>query len=425
MNEIVKTIGGHIALTARLVRSHGVTIAIILLAGKVVALILTQLAVEIGMLNRFAGLMTMVPVILLQLVVFVAIFVVLRGPVGEDAAARAGEKPGNGHPDNGDSSFLAGAMLVVLVPFYGYYAGWGFLQETLRDYSKAFLDAQWNRVDFTDPEKIGVGPLEVAGSLWMLLPVVLVWLVRRMAKARQEASGRRIWPLLIVACEATWVIIGLYVLSNWQGEFVALLTKFPSPREALEWLLPKAQAAISPAGRIPVDWEQPVRPGDWLSSLFWFALLPLVWFNLGAIVFGHDPHSMSKATRRISGRALDRWTALPRPIRDFLGHFWVGLIRRWHAVVNGIMLAASAGLCLTVSILVLWRLADWTGRWAWLGLAELIGPQDHRIWNMAAIPLSILFGTPGQLQDGVVVAVVQFCVLAAGLRLATEAARTA
>src|SRR5690606_14118179 len=110
---------------------------------------------------------------------------------------------------------------------------------------------------------------------------------------------------------------------------------------------------------------------------------------------------------------------------DFIAYFWGGVVKRWHAVVNGVMLAASAGVALTVSVVVLWRLADWLGRWAWIGATHLIGPQDPLVWRLAQRPLNILFGVPGQPQDGVVVVVVQFCILAAGLELAGRAQQQA
>lgn len=104
---------------------------------------------------------------------------------------------------------------------------------------------------------------------------------------------------------------------------------------------------------------------------------------------------MTNATRRITGGVLSRWASLPKPVK------------RWHAVVNGVMLAASAGVALTVSVIALWRLVDWLG-WAWNGASHLVGPQAPFVWRLAERPLNILFDVPGQPQDGVVIVVAQF-----------------
>lgn len=424
MPEVIDVIGAwttmssHLLLTGKLLRRHGLVLITILLGSKLLETLLMRLAVELGMIHRFVGLIAVIMIILLQLIVFVAMFVVLRD--GLDAFPRRGRRaPASLHrSEDGGSPLFAGALLAVLIPFYGYYAGWGFLGNTLRDYSRAFLTEQWNRIDFMRPDSIGPSALEVDGTLWLLIPVALIWLLRRTAKARHAGSGRAAWQLVIVACEATWVILGLYVLAGWKDQFVSWLAHLPPPASWLDWLFPAARAAVSEASRHPVDWPPPFQLGEWLGQLFRYALLPLIWFNLGAIVYGHDLNMMADPTRRVASRAINRWAALPKPVTDFVGHFWAGLVKRWHAVANGVLLAASAGIWLTVSILIFWRLADWLGRWAWVGAAELIGPQQADVWMVAAVPLNLLFGMPGQPQSGVVVVAAQFCVLAAGLSMA-------
>ncbi|AEC21197.1 hypothetical protein PT7_2657 [Pusillimonas sp. T7-7] len=421
MNGAWTITSSHLLETGQLLRKYGLLLLTILLGARLIETLLMHLAVELGMMHRFIGLIAVIMVILLQLIVFAGIFVVLRDrpAVFRPRVSRA-TAASSSQVDNASPAF-ASALLAVLIPFYGYYAGWGFLGNTLRDYSKSFLTEQWNRIDFQNPDSIGPHALQVDGTLWLLVPVVIIWFIRRRAKALHADTGHRIWPLVVVACEATWVILGLYVLSTWKGQFVSWLASLPSPASVLDWFLPAAQAAISDASLRPVDWPPPWQLGDWLKQLFRYALLPLIWFNLGAIVYGHDLNMMDDSTRRFASRVTDRWAALPKPLTDFIGHFWVGLVRRWHAVANGVLLAASAGVWLTVSILCLWRLADWLGRWSWVGAAQWIGPQDSHVWGLAAVPLNLLFGVPGQPQDGVVVMVVQFCVLAAGLSLAMRA----
>ncbi len=433
MTGDLKILRQHVLLAARLFRNYGAVLAATWLAGTLLGALLMMLAVEIGFADRLAGLIALVPVILLQLVLFVAMFVILRDglPVLRFRARRrreapaAGTEAADGRPGIG---MLAGALLAVLIPFYGYYAGWGLLGNTLRDYSKAFLSTSMERIDFTEvsPERAPTA-LEVQSTLWVVAAVLLIWAIRRGAKAMHKRSEAGIWPLLVVACEASWAVLGLYVIAGWQEGFVAWLAQLPSPGALWQSLFPPAAAEVVDAARRPVDWPPAFQPWPWLVRLFWYALLPLIWFNLGAIVYGHDLNLMTEETRRSAGKVLDRWQGLPKPLTDFLGHFWAGLVRRWHAVANGVLLAGSAGFSLTVSVLVLWRLADWAGRWAWIGLAELIGPQDLRVWQVAQYPLNLLFGAPGQQQDGVLVCVLQFCILAAGLELAgrAQAARAA
>src|SRR3546814_6765429 len=94
-------------------------------------------------------------VILLQLIVFAGVFVVLRDrPAVFRLRVSRATAVSSSQVDNASPAF-ASALLAVLIPFYGYYAGWGFLGNTLRDYSKSFLTEQWNRIDFQNPDEIG------------------------------------------------------------------------------------------------------------------------------------------------------------------------------------------------------------------------------------------------------------------------------
>lgn len=421
MSGALAIAGSHLALTARMLRTHGAMLLAILLGAKLLESLLMRVAIELGLIHRFMGLVAVIMIILLQLLVFVGMFVVLRNGASDFSFGKSVAPSSSNASENRGLPIFAAALLAALIPFYGYYAGWGFLGNTLRDYSRAFMAEQWSRIDFMDPSPLGPTALEVDGTLWLLIPVALIWLVRRTAKARHASSGQAAWSLLVVACEATWVILGLYLLSGWKSQFVSWLAHLPSPAGWLDWLLHPAKAAITQASQRPVDWPGAFQLKEWLGQLFRYALLPLIWFNLGAIVYGHKLNVMEASTRRVTGGVLNRWSALPKPLTDFIGHFWAGMVRRWHAVANGVLLAASAGVWLTVSMLCLWRLADWLGRWAWVGLAHWIGPQDATVWSLAAVPLNLLFGMPGQPQTGVVVVAIQFCVLAAALSLAIKA----
>lgn len=425
MPETLNIVGAHLRLSTSLLLRFGAPLSAIWMGSYLLNILLLRGAVEIGLLSRFAGLIALAPIILLQLIVFAAMFIVLRDGLPLLRRRRQPPEPKSGEPEARDGGFFTGALLAVLIPFYGYYAGWGFLSNTLRDYSKLFLDTQMSRIDFLNPEKSGPTALEVQSSLWVGVAVLVIWVLRRAAKQRYKKAGNRFWPLFIVACETTWVLLGLYLISGWQAQFAEWLAHLPSPQELLQSLVPAAGAEVtSPAVR-PVDWPAEFRPWPWLTSLFWYSVLPLIWFNLGAIIYGHDLNMMTGATERVTHRVLNPWTRLPKPITDFIGYFWGGTVKRWHAVVNGMMLAASAGVALTVSVIVLWRLADWLGRWAWIGAAQLVGPQDQQVWRLAEHPLNILFGFPGQPQTGLIVVVVQFCVLAAGLELAGRAQQQA
>lgn len=427
MTEAIGIIGQHLRLTGSLFYRYALLLSAIWAAGTLLDQLLLRAAVWIGMQSRLLGLVAIAPVILLQLVIFVVFFVILRNGLPRMRLrmllrrSPTGPKPdGDAAETDASSSGFAIALLAVLVPFYGYYAGWGFLGDTLRNYSQLFYTTQMSQIDFNNPKATPTA-LEVGQTGWVILAVLLIWVIRKAAKHFSQRTGKQSWSMLIVLCEATWALLGLYVISGWKTGIAGWMANLPPPGDLMNWFVSEASAAITEASAMPVDWPAAPQPWPTVKTLFWYALLPLVWFNLGAIVYGHDMNAVRGETDRLAGRALRRWDSLPKPVTDFIGHFWKGLIKRWHAVTNGILLAASAGFALTVSVLVLWRLVDWLGNWAWIGLAHLIGPQDMQIWQIASVLLNALFNAPGAPPGGLLVSPLQFCILAAGLELAGRA----
>lgn len=419
-------IGQHLKLSTQLFLRYGAILSAIWAGGTLLNQILLRVAVEAGMFSRLLGLVAIAPIVLLQLVIFVTFFVILRQGLPRMRGLRRRKNiqpaltPSAPTDDPAGQAGFGLALLAVLVPFYGYYAGWGLLGDTLRSYTQIFHRAQMMRVDFTKPDPAPAA-LDVGQTGWVIAAVLVVWAIRRFAKWQSEGRQGGLWAMVVVACEATWALLGLYVITGWKSEFTEWLATLPRPGELLDWIIPAASAAISDAGIRPVDWAPVIPPWEFVKSLFWYALLPLIWFNLGAIVYGHDMNSLRGETRRVTGTALDRWEALPGPVKDFVGHFWSGVVKRWHAVMNGLLLAASAGAALTASVLVMWRFVDWLGNWAWIGAARLIGPQDMLVWQVVSVPLNALFNAPGAPPGGLLVSPLQFCILAAGLELAGRA----
>lgn len=416
-------IRSHLALTASLFMRYGAVLTALTAAGMLLGHLFLLAAVEIGMVNRLAGLVSLSAMILLNLLVMVGSLLILRQGLPHWRLRRrrayvAQRDADRSQPDQGVP--FATALLAVLLPFYGYYAGWGMLGDVLRSYSQKFYEAQMRRVDFTQ------GPVasafEIGSAGWIFVAVAVIWLIRHLAKRLQDKSESSFWPLVIVCCEATWALLGLYVLSGWKDQFAEWLATLPTPAEIWSYIIPAAAAqSVTDASIRPVDWPPEFELRAFVNRLFWYALLPLIWFNLAAIVYGHNL-SQEEGTRvhQAAGAVRQRWQTLPKPITDFIGYFWAGVVKRWYAVTNGVLLASSAGVAVTLSVIVLWRLANWAGNWAWIGLAHLIGPHDAVIWQVASLPLNVMFNAPGGPSGGLLVAPLQFCILAAGLDLVRQ-----
>lgn len=381
------------------------------LLGMIGNLLLNELAVMIGRLNALAGLSTLALVVLLKLVIIVALFETVRpGLPALDAASRiAAARPETGGADDAGGSSFASVLALTLVPFFAYYAAWGFLGDTVRDYSKLSLDLTMFGESYN--------PLKFGSSAWLLLSVVAAWAVRRFAKFMHARSKAAIWAIVIVVCEANWAFIGLYVISTWEDDIRAWVARFPETiAHFLGLLNPVADAAAATVFP-PTAEEASISLYQQMRGLFFYALYPVVWLTLAALVYGYDINGERPLAEGRIARAVSRWQGLPQAVRDFISHFIAGTAKRYRALAEGVGLTLSSGLGLMLAVILLYRVVDWGAAWAWYGTARLIGPHDLPLWQIIAQAVSLFFGSPSAPGDGVLVMPIKICLLAAALEI--------
>jgi hypothetical protein len=269
--------------------------------------------------------------------------------------------------------------------------------------------------------------LDVIGGWWLGLLVALAYGVRRLAIALKLRGNRLFWDVVIVLCEANWAFIGLFVLSRWKDAAFAWLAEHPLSAYMFEgWR--SLTHLITPAGAAsftPVEQTAPGLVAD-AQALFFYALLPTVWLVIAALIYGYDMHSQDEIEASSSRlrRLKERYASLPRLLRDFIAHFVDGYIKRYRAVANGIRLTFATSLQLFLTLIVAYRLIDWTCAWAWSGLADLIGPHPLDLWQIFAHGLSLILGSPSQPGDGLLPQAFKVCLLAATIERAFEGGRS-
>ncbi|MFS8047673.1 hypothetical protein [Rhizobium sp. BR 314] len=381
------------------------------LLGLIGNALLNELAVMIGRLNALAGLSTLALVVLLKLVIIVGLFETVRpGLPALDAASRAAAarpeaETGETVTKPGFTSILA----LTLVPFFAYYAAWGFLGDTVREYSRLSLDLMLAGEEYA--------PLKFGSSAWLLISVAVAWAVRRFAKFMHTRSKGPIWAIVIVVCEANWAFIGLYVVSTWEGDIRSWVARLPETvGHFLGFLNPVGDAAAATAFP-PTAEAASISLSKQMRGLFLYALYPVVWLTLAALVYGYDINGERPLTEGRMARAVSRWEALPKAIRDFISHFIAGTAKRYRALAEGVGLTLNSGVGLTLSVILLYRVLDWGAAWAWYGISRLIGPYDLPLWQMIAQAITLFFGTPSSPGDGVLIMPIKICLLAAALEI--------
>lgn len=393
--------------TFRLLRRHWPPLVALVLAGYVADAWLLRGVVEIGIRNHVLGLSLLSPLVVVQLVVVVAMFHVLRPSLPSLTAAI--ENPADAAMPTGADRFTA-VLALALVPFFAYYAAWGFLGETIREYSLAGLSR--------DPFGKNGPLLDTGKSYGLLMSVGASWLLRRYAKAREARKHSPWWQTLIVLCEANWVFIGLFVVTRWKDA-------------AMKWLESRVVWQYLGGADPAADVAPPVLAEGWPTlvdaltnagqGVFFAALLPIVWLALTALIFGRD---LSEKTLLATDRRLERvvtgYDALPSLVRRFGDDLVKGYRSRYVPVANSVRLTLHAGLPLLLAFCVGYRGLEWLSAQAWIGATHLIGPHPIDFWRAAGDALALVVGGPLGTPS-IVFEPLRICLLAATLELGVAA----
>lgn len=386
-------------LTVRLAARYWPQLLLLGAVGYIARDLLLEAAVTAGLRNAFAGMVILSLVVLVKLAVIVAMFSVLR-PALPGISGLGGDTAAG--PESGpriDGRLLAVTAAAIL-PFFVYYAAWGFLGDTVREYSRAALA----RTPFGEKASF----LDVAQSRWVFLSIAGIWLIRWLAKRMNDRAKTPYWRFLVVACDASWVFIGLYALSTFKDQ---LIEYFGSGRfmtgDEVSWS-PLVSPASAAGDFTPVEL---IEPGFWnqAQSLFFFALLPMVWLVMAAIINGYD---VSAKAAKHDAAAATRWR---KWLGDFIGHFIAGYRSRYAPVWKCLRLTVSASIATLLTFVIAYQAITWVGAWAWVGATRLIGPHDLATWQLLASPITLIFGSPSDLDGGILLDVLRICLLAAVL----------
>lgn len=389
--------------TLDLWRKHWPPLVLLVLAGYLANEWLLRLVVEAGLRNHVLGLSLLAPLVVLELAIVIAMFHVLRpslpalgaAPAPADAAAPAqrGER-------------LTAALALALVPFFAYYAAWGLLGETVREYSLAGLAR--------DPMGQYGSLLDALKSSGLLISVAASWLLRRYAKAREARKHSPGWQALIVLCEANWVFIGLFVITR--GKDLAM--KWLESRVVWQYF-GGASADLAAAPVVPglpdVLWNA-------AQGLFLAALLPLVWLAITALIFGRELGEKSLlATNRRLEKLVSGYDRLPAALRQFGDDVVKGYRTRYVPVANSVRLTLQAGLTLLLAFCVGYRGLEWLSVQAWILATHLIGPQPAELWRPIGNTLALFVGSPLGTGASLLFEPLRICLLAATLELGAAA----
>lgn len=402
-----------LVLAARLLARFWPQLLLIGALGYIARDLLLEAAVAVGLRHPLGGMVVLSLVVLTKLVVVVTMFAVLRPGLPALAALRQGAAgTATQAPRQPDTDRTLAITAAVILPFFAYYAAWGFLGDTVREYSRLALE----RVPFGERLRI----FDLLQSRGLIAAILACWTVRWLAKRMSERSRAPWWRLLIVAADASWVFIGLYALDRWKNDFIAWIGAGSLLEEPVTGAPALSMAAHAAEGFVPMEFRQP-GVIEQAQNLFFYALLPIVWLVIAAIINGYD----FTAARASGTAAPSRAITWRKWLRDFTAHFVGGYRARYRPVWTCLRLTLSAGPGTLLTFIVAYRALAWLGAWLWYGATRTLGPYELDTWQIIAGVMDLLIGSPSDLDGGILLDAARIALLAAVLEHAVSTQREA
>jgi hypothetical protein len=376
--------------------------------------LLLNAAVSVGLRHPLGGMVVLSLVVLAKLLVVVTMFSVLRPALPALAALRQESRGEGSAPDERKTSdHMLAVTAAAILPFFAYYAAWGFLGDTVREYSRLALD----RVPFGG--NLNIFDLLISSGL--VASILACWAIRWFAKRMNARSRGSYWRLLIVAADASWIFISLYGLSVWKNDFIAWIGAGSLLDELSMGIIKSFSlsiAAYAAESFTPVEFRQPGFL-EQAQNLFFYALLPMIWLVMAAIINGYE-----LSARPAPAAAPSHASTWRRWLRDFVRHFIGGYRSRYAPVWTCLKLTLSAGLATLLTFIIAWRAIGWVGAWAWVGLTRAIGAHDLVTWQMLGNIIDVFIGSPSDLDGGILLDAVRIALLAAVLEYAVATQRS-
>lgn len=399
---------GPLALTGSLLVRFWPQLLLIGAIGCIARDLLLNAAIGVGVHYPLGGMIVLSLVVLATLLVVVVMFAVLRPGLPALAALRRDSADATSTvPMPGNADTMLGVTAAVILPFFAYYAAWGFLGDTVRAYSRLALE----QVPFGGRVQI----FELLQSRGLIAAIIACWAVRWFAKRMNGRSRAPWWRLVIVAADASWIFIGLYALGVWKDDLIVWLGASSLLERLDASALSLSMAAHASEGFVPVEFR-PQGGLEQAKNLFFYALLPMVWLVMAAIINGYDLSAVSTRPKAAFA-GVSTWR---KWLHDFAAHFLGDYRTRYRPVWSCLKLTLGSGIATLLTCIIAYRALNWLTAWLWYGATRTLGPYDLDTWQLIGSVSNIFIGNPSDLDGGIVFDAVRIALLAAVLEYAVS-----
>lgn len=325
----------------------------------------------VGSYSAIAGSLLLPVAILVRLIALVAMFLVLRdgmrqlraiAPLPVDGRARRRE--------------FVDALMVGILPFFAFYAAWGYLREDAQAYSSRVLELSTGRrlaEAFGGPEAGGDGLNGDITVTPITIAIVIVAFALRWLLKRYRDRLPRWFGIFAAYLEAVWVYFAAVVI----GDIVAMVSGWVATRQGMVWL-GDLRSAIEGVF-VPLGWLW--GAAEWLlGEAGGIILLPVAWLTIAGVLYGQAVAPQALSTERLGGdvgrRIRTRYLSLPARLRARIGDLWSDLISRFTPIGNALVLMWRAGPVLIGGFVLLYTVLLWLQGALEMVVPRAFGPQD-------------------------------------------------
>lgn len=335
------------------------------LAGALAGYVVIEVAGFVGAYTAIGGLLIMPLAILAPLTAYVAMFLVLRDamPQLEKLAPRALD------PRERRQQFSR-AVLGGILPFFAFYAAWGFLRGDMIDYTERALEVRRTASQVSGIVFSSAGTVDRLQFDAVTIPIIVLAFAGRWAYKRWNSRMPRWAAPAAVYLEAVWVFLTVYLISDGLGQ----ISSWVQSRQALVWLGDFRAGLTGVFAPVGFVWDGV----EWLvGEAGGILLLPIAWLTIAGVVYGQ---AVAAAAPRLAGRIPERvrtrYGSIPARARRRLTDVGGSLVARFRPIGAAFVLMWRAGPALIGGYVLLFTVALALEPLVAVGLTRLVGPRD-------------------------------------------------
>lgn len=361
-------------LSARLLLANWPALMVWFLIGVLGNYVVIEVAGLVGAYSALGGLLLMPLAILARLIGYVAMFLVLRA--GMPTLEVLSPSPPRG-PERRRA--FVDAVLAGILPFFAFYAAWGFLREDVGAYLARGLEVQaglrFGSI-LTGEEFVTDGTLDDWGLSFLTVGLIVVSFAGRWAWKRYRAKLPKWLAIAAVYLEAVWIFLSVSLIAD----AIGWVTGWVDSRQAMVWLADLRGWVSSSLDPVAWLWDGV----EWfLGELGGLVLLPIAWLTIAGVIYGQA--LAASATPRLVGavpeRVQSRYLSLPGRVRRRLKDLWAELTARFRPIWGALVLMWRAGPVLVAGYVLIYTVVLAAESGLAVLLTRLIGPQDlHSFW---------------------------------------------